>query len=113
MDGDLRDIIVEARRLSDLIDRGIEALRRSSEELAKAENAYRHAKAAAWVTCEGTLAKEREAEVDSITADLRLTRDMAEGQRQAALEALRSRRAQLSALQSILTATRTEMELAR
>lgn len=113
MDGPLSDMITEARRLSSLIDRGVDALRSSAAELAQAENEYRKARAAAWVAAEGSLAREIEANVDALTADLRMGRDLAEGQRQAALEALRSRRTQLSALQSILSASRSEMELAR
>jgi hypothetical protein len=113
MDSALSDMITEARRLSTLIDRGVEALRSSAQDLAEAENEYRKARAAAWVAAEGSLAREIEANVDALTADLRMRRDIAEGQRQAALEALRSRRTQLSALQSILAASRSEMELAR
>lgn len=109
---ELTDLIGEARRLSTLIDRGVDALRTSAKELARAENAYRHARARAWMQVDGDLAKEREAMVDGATADLRMARDVAEGQRQAAIEALRSRRAQLDALRSILSATRSEMELA-
>jgi hypothetical protein len=113
MAADLTELVAEARRLSGLIDAGVRALRESSAALAEAEHAYRRSKAEAWVVCRGDLAKEREAHVDSACADLRRDRDLREGERQAALEALRSRRVQLSALQSILAATRSEMELAR
>lgn len=112
-DAALAEIIDEARRLSALIDRGVDALRQSAEALAVAERDYRHAKAKAWLRAEGELAREREANVDSRTAELRMARDLAEGTRQAALEALRSRRSQLDALRSILSATRADMELAR
>lgn len=107
------ELIVEARRLSDLIDKGVQALVRTASDLADAEHAYRLAKAQAWVHADRELAKDREAQVDAATADLRRARDIAEGMRQAALEGLRSRRVQLSALQSIMAATRSEMELAR
>lgn len=110
---DLSELIEEARRLSRLIDKGVEALRIAAVEVAEAEQAYRLAKAQAWVMVDGELAKDREAQVDAACADLRKVRDIAEGTRQAALEGLRSRRVQLSALQSILAATRTEMDLAR
>ena len=109
----LAELIDEARRLSNLIDAGVKVLRESSEALAAAERDYRHAKAKAWLRVDGELAREREANVDSVTADLRMARDLAEGMRQAALEALRSRRSQLDALRSILSATRADMELAR
>lgn len=110
---ELPDLVAEARRISQLIDAGVQALRSSAAELADAEHAYRKAKAEAWVVVRGELAKDREAQVDAACADLRRERDLREGERQAALEALRSRRVQLSALQSILAATRTEMDLAR
>jgi len=113
MAADLPELVVEARRISGLIDSGVRALRESAQAVADAEHAYRRAKAEAWIVCRGDLAKEREAQVDGATADLRRTRDLAEAERQAALEALRSRRVQLSAIQSILAATRSEMELAR
>lgn len=113
VDAALQDLIDEARRLSALIDGGVKVLRESAEALAMAERDYRKERARAWLRVGGELAREREANVDSVTADLRMARDIAEGTRQAALEALRSRRSQLDALRSILSATRTEIELAR
>lgn len=110
----------EASRLSRLIDAGIDALRTQSEALAAAEQAYRKGKAQAWVTCprdEGGskdwTAARREAWVDAETADLRYKRDVADGVRQAALEAVRARRTQVSVLQSLLNADRAEAEFAR
>lgn len=120
----LAEAFNEAQRLSRLIDGGIEALREQSKALAAAENAYRKAKAQAWVTCpndeagvkagerEWTAAR-REAWVNAETADLRYTRDVADGMRSAALEAVRARRTQVSVLQSLLNAEKAEMELAR
>jgi multidrug resistance efflux pump len=102
----------EAHRLSALIDKGVAALTQTSAELAQAEHDYRLARALAWHQTQGT-AKEREDQVNSITAPDRLKRDLAEGQRVAALEALRSRRSQLSALQSLANAERAEAEFAR
>ena len=110
---DLSEAIVEARRLSALIDAGVEALRTASREEADAEHDYRLAKARAWVTVVGELAKEREAFVDAETAEARRLRDLAAGKREAARQALRAREAQLSALQSLLAASRSEMNLAR
>jgi hypothetical protein len=117
------EVMAEAFRLSGLIDQGVTALREQSKALAEAERTYRKSKSEAWVRCphdphdrksdrEWTAAR-REAWVDAECADLRYERDLAEGIRQAALEAVRARRAQLSALQSILAADRAETELAR
>lgn len=120
----LTEVPDEMKRLSRLIDGGIEALREQSRELADAENAYRKSKAQAWLKCptdehgvkagdrEWTAAR-REAWVDAETADLRRARDIAEGMRQAALEAVRARRTQVSALQSLLAADRAEAEFSR
>lgn len=58
-------------------------------------------------------AKAKEAWVDAESADLRLTRDLAEAEKLAALEALRSRRQQLSSIQTIVNAERVEAEFAR
>lgn len=110
------DLISEAMRLSRLIDKGVDALRRAASDAATAEHVYRKAKAAAWATVrsEGDrTAAHMQAEVEFRTADQRLERDLAEGERQAALEALRSRRQQLSAVQSLAAAHRAEAEHAR
>lgn len=115
----LSEAFAEAERLSRLIDAGIEALRTQSHALAEAENIYRKAKAEAWVRCPKDLgskewtAGRREAWVDADTADLRMARDIAEGMLKAATEAIRARRQQLSALQSLLNAERSEMDLVR
>ncbi len=102
----------EARRLSVLIDRGVAALRQASVDFAKAEHAYRLAKAVAYLETEGTVA-EREALIYGSVGHLRHARDLADGERLAALEAVRSRRTQLSALQSLLAAHRSEADFAR
>lgn len=116
----LSEAFAEATRLSRLIDAGIEALRDQSKQLAAAEQQYREAKAKAWVKCprddagqkEWTAAR-REAWVDAECANLRYHRDIAEGMRSAALEAVRARRTQVSVLQSLLNAEKAEAEFAR
>jgi hypothetical protein len=106
------DLVTEVRRLSSLIDRGVTALRTAAADVAVAEHTYRKARATAWLTTEGT-AKQREDVVNAATADERMERDLAEGERVAVLEALRSRRQQLSAIQSVMNADRAEAEFAR
>jgi hypothetical protein len=114
------DMSAEVQRLVGLIDDGIAVMRKQSVALAEAEMVYRKAKAVAWVECptdeEGKrewTAGRREAWVNAQTAELRRDRDLAEAMRQAALEAVRARRAQLSALQSLLSAHRAEAEFVR
>lgn len=108
------EMYAEAQRLSKLIDEGIDGLGRVATAYANAEAAYRKAKATAWVNApDGMLAKEKEAWVDAETADLRAARDIAEAMKQGGLEALRSRRGQLSAVQTFANAHREEAGLAR
>lgn len=110
---DVGDLTQEMLRLSRLVDQGVTALIDQARELAEAEHDYRLLKAQAWLAApEGTV-PEREAWVDGQCAQARRRRDLADGMRVAALEALRSRRTQLSALQSVLAAHRAEAEFAR
>lgn len=117
----IADAFAEAERLSQLIDAGIEALRTQSVTLAEAERTYRKAKAEAWVKVPRDsdpkarlwTAGRREAWVDAETADLRYARDVADGMRSAALEAVRARRAQLSALQTLMNAHAEEAKFSR
>jgi hypothetical protein len=103
--------VAEMRRLSRLIEQGIVAMVDQSQALAEAENEYRKARAAAWLTVEDGTAAFREAQVDGVTADLRMRRDLAEGMRRAAIEAVRSRQQQLSAWQTVARAQKAELEL--
>ena len=107
------ELVREANRLSAKIDAGVQALNAAAARAAHAEHDYRLHKAKAWMTCREGTVPERQAQVDGECADLRLARDLAEGERVAALEALRSRRSQLSAVQSIAAAYRAEAEHAR
>jgi hypothetical protein len=110
---DLETLTAEAWRLSQLLDRGIIALRDAAVAYADAEHEYRTRNAMAYLETESGTVAEREAHVYALVGDFRRLRDLADGQKLAALEAVRSRRAQLSALQSILSAYRAEAELAR
>ena len=110
---DLAALASEAWRLSGLLDRGVMALRDAAIAYAEAEHEYRAAKAMAYLETESGTVAEREAHVYAIMGERRLARDLADGQKLAAVEAVRSRRAQLSALQSLIAAHRAESELAR
>lgn len=107
----------EVSRLNRQLDEQLDELRENAVDLANAENAYRKAKALAWVQIKEAMPKatvpEKQAWVDAECADLRLVRDMAENMRQVALEAVRSRRTQISACQSLLSANTEELKLAR
>jgi hypothetical protein len=103
----------EMRRLSRLLDKGIDALRDQAQEVAQAEHDYRAAKSEAWVSAPDGTVPERQAWVDGRCAKLRYRRDLAEGLRQAALEAVRSRRTQVSALQTLCNASLEELKFSR
>lgn len=106
-------LVAEMSRLSGLIDNGVTALSKAGHDLADAEHAYRIQKAAAWSQAPDGTVPEREAWVNQRTADERRTRDKAEATRVAALEALRSRRTQLSALQTVANAYREDAAFSR
>lgn len=108
----LADLTAEASRLSANLDKGLAALRQSAQDYAEAEQNYREVRARAYLRAAGTV-PEREAYADLHSLDERRLRDLADGMRSAALEAVRSRRQQLSALQSILAANRAEAEYVR
>ena len=107
----LSEMVGESERLSRLIDAGIMALVEASKDMAHAEHALRKATAIAWAEAPSGTVPFKEAWVESATADEKLAFDIAESGRYNALEAVRSRRAQLSAIQSIMAAYRAEAEL--
>lgn len=107
-------------RMQELSRKGDDALAFLSlkvKEAATAEAKYRRAKAEAWVLVRDKedvqLAAERQAWVEAHTADLRKDRDIADGLRQAALEAIRWRRGQLSSLQTTTNAFIEEAKFVR
>ena len=106
------ELVAELTRISGLLDESLRALRDRGRLLAERDRDYRHERAKAWLSTEGT-AKQREDQVNAVTADRRYARDVADHDRQAAHEAVRNYRAQLSALQTIANAERAEAELAR
>lgn len=107
----------EMRRLSQLLDDALGYSGRQVKAYADAESAYRQGRASAWVKVRIDLPNatvaERDAWVDGVTAELRKARDIADGMRQVGIEAIRSRRQQISALQSLLARDKAEAELAR
>lgn len=120
----LAEAMEEMKRLSSLIDAGVDFSKQHAVELASAEMAYRQAKAKKWLECptdpSGTKSGERdwtaarrEAWVNAETAELRQARDLAEAMRDAAREAVRARQTQLSAWQTLVRAHQAEAEFTR
>jgi hypothetical protein len=79
---------------------------------ALAERKYRQAKATAYLSTTGTVA-EREARAENAINDLRYQRDMAEGLRTSALEAVRSYRTVVSSVQTLANLYREEASFDR
>jgi hypothetical protein len=117
------EMAVEGRRLSNLLDAALGFLKEQIPVAAEAEQNYRKAKAEAWLRCpnddagvkagerEWTAAR-REAWCNAQTADLRYLRDVADGMVRTGYQAVRSRQAQMSLLQSEMNAFKAEANFA-
>lgn len=94
-------------------------LEASSNDFATTERAYRLHSAIAYVHADGKNTDERKAnaelhEISGRTlAEARYSRDMARGLKESALEAVRSSRTVISAIQSLIASERSEAELLR
>ncbi len=106
-------LVTEMMRLSTALDEGLAALESAAGDYAIADDAYRASRASALLQATGKTVGEREAEVDLVCGDERRAQRIADGRRMVALEAVRSRRQQLSAAQSVANAVREEASLAR
>jgi len=106
------DLTTELLRLSTLLDEALRALRDRGRLLAERERDYRLERAKAWLTATEGTAKQREDQVNALTSTERYGRDLADHDRQAAQEAVRNYRTQLSALQTIANVAKAEAELA-
>jgi hypothetical protein len=104
-------IVEELNRLRVLIADAEARFDRAAREHANKENAYRKAKALAYLAAEGTVEK-RKAMVDKDCDRERLEAYLARAEKEGAKESLASLKAQLSALQSIAATVRSEAELA-
>jgi hypothetical protein len=108
----------EFLRLSQLLEEAHRQLSLQVALYAETEATYRRAKAEAWVLCpfddrkEWTAAR-REAWVNAETSVERRNRDLAEGLRRASLEAIRSYRGQISALQTLVNSQIEEAKFAQ
>jgi hypothetical protein len=96
------------------LDQSLRELEDAANKFADSERTYRKAKSVAFIRSSGTNAQEREANAElqdldgTYLSDIRYARDLAEGLKQSALEAVRSHRAQLSAIQTIANLYREE-----
>lgn len=90
----------------------IVTLEERSVDAADADRDYRQVKATAYLKTKGTVS-EREALVESATRDPRHRAKLADDMKVAALEAVRCRRATLSALQTLANSVKTEWDATR
>lgn len=106
----LHELIRELDKRCQMVDAAVLFLTEQSVLWAEAEHEYRKHKATAILEVSGTV-QEREAQAEQKIGRFRYERDKTLALKEAAMESLRSRRAQLSAVQSICNAVKAEMEL--
>jgi hypothetical protein len=99
--------------MSDELTAAIGELREASGDWAKKDNAMRIAKAKAFLKATGKNKEEREANADPHWEKERLAANEAEGEKNVCVEQVRSLRAQISAYQSLIYASRAEHESIR
>jgi len=107
------ELIIELNRRCEMVDGAVLFLMEQAVLWADAEHEYRHRKSIAILEADGKTVQEREAQAEEKIGRFRHERDKAAALKEAALESLRSRRGQLSAVQSICNAVKAEMELGR
>lgn len=108
--GSLRQKIED---MSDALTAAVGDLRTASVDWAKKDNAMRIARAKAYLQTTGKNKEEREAKADAAFEKERLAANLAEGEKNVCAEQVRSLRAQISALQSLIYASRAENESIR
>ena len=96
-----------------MLRNALEELDSQTVRYAKAERAYRLAWATAVLANIDGRVMDREAHANQATADLRYERDLAEGLKVSALEAVRSHRGMLSSVQSMVNLYREEASFDR
>lgn len=94
------------------LDQALAFLRKVSGEWSEADTAYRKKKAEVFLTSKGTDG-QRKMRAEAECAELMEDAHTKDGLKQAALEAVRSRRSQISAIQSLVGGYRAEAEFAR
>jgi hypothetical protein len=109
----MAELIAEMNRLSTLLDKGLGELYRAAVKSAEADVEYKVSYSTAILEAEGGTVSEREAWAHKATQDQRLKFKLAEALLLSAQEAVRSRRQQISACQSVANAMRAEAEFAR
>ncbi len=110
-----RDVMDELLRMSSLLDDALTEADAAVREYAEADDHYRVSHARAFIKAKdgGATDQLSKAMADLATENIRARARLAEGMAKNRLEAVRSRRAQLSAIQTGGNALRAELDMAR
>ena len=108
----LAEIEKEIMQRSHQLDAGINALNTAARAYAEADHTYKKLYAEAFLTSEGA-GVMREQVATQAALQARYEANLAEGVMKSAAAAIQARRAQISALQSLLAAHKAEADFAR
>lgn len=100
------------RPLAEWMHKANKDLREQASAYAEAAHEYRMAWSTAYMRAEGTQG-DKKAQADFETSSLRLAMELADGFKVSALERIRSARQEISAVQSLLAASKEEAAFAR
>ena len=107
------DTIRAGRQYSRQLDEALDDLRHQVAAASEAERQYRLTQGTLILEAPSGTVDQKRAWLNAECADARYLRDLADGLKQAAVETVRSRRTQLSYVQSRLANEREEAALAR
>lgn len=93
-----------------MLETAIQELREAGKQWATKDNTYRKAKASSFLRVQGKNKEEREAKADPFFEGERLEATLAEAEKEACLEHVRSLRTQMGAIQTLVAARRHEAE---
>lgn len=111
--GESVNIFQKVYQIIEDLDSALLELKEAGYDAAVADNDMRRAKAQAFLKGVGSNATARESSTDHLWQDARLTSSIAENRREVALEVVRSYRQKLSAIQSVLSAMKSEADVVK
>jgi hypothetical protein len=115
LDEEMRDVAARIRAYADLLDGALSYAKKAAAEYADSDDAYRVAHARAFVEAkdDGSTDALAKAKADLLTEGIRKRARLAEAMNKMAQEAIRSRRTQISAEQSLLNVHKSEADYGR
>ena len=106
----VNELLIEMRRLSALIDKGVVALRDAAVEHAIAEDEFENAKARAWLSATGTEGDKKAHTALAVSKERRRAL-MSKAMEKAASYAVNARQSQMSGTQSVARAVKADIDL--